>query len=521
MKLKHKFKFVIGIFVLLVSYHSYAAGTFVYCSDASPKSLNPHIVTDSTSFDASAIPIYNRLVELNSDSYDIMPSLAEAWQVSADGMRYTFYLRDDVKWHSNHDFRPTRHFNADDVIFSFMRQIDVHNPYYAISDRQFPGFNYTGLNRIIKEIEKIDGHTVVVHLTEPSANFLVAMTMPFASILSAQYAEMMLKAGTPEKMDTHPIGTGPFSYVHYQKDSRILYRVNNSYFGQKAKFDRLVFIIIPDPTIRYAKLQKGECHAMAYPNVDDVKRAQQDSRLEVQHIASINPRFIAFNLDHAPLDNIAIRQALNLSVNKQAIVDSILQDSVKTASGISVAGIPSQYIDEIDDLYDPLRAETLLKKEGDDHNLSIQLAIPKNLDQDGLNMVSRIQSDWENIGIRTQRVTFEPDSILTERADAMLFYPQKSDNAFNLTMRDCQRANMPFSYWCEPYYVNLLQKIQREMDKQRRIEYYQEFQQAVQQHLPLLPLVDLQYYVILRKEIKGYMIESAGIHNFNHVSIEK
>lgn len=78
------------------------------------------------------------------------------------------------------------------------------------------------------------------------------MTMPFASIISVQYAEKMLKASTPEKV----IDTGPFSDVHDQKNSRILYRVNNRYFGQKSQFDRLVFIITPDTTKRYAKLQK-------------------------------------------------------------------------------------------------------------------------------------------------------------------------------------------------------------------------------------------------------------------------
>ena len=98
------------------------AKTFVYCSEGSPEGFDPVPYTAGTTFDASAHPIYNRLVEFKKGTTEVEPGLAESWEVSEDGLEYTFHLRKGVKFHSNDKFTPTRDFNADDVIFSYDRQ---------------------------------------------------------------------------------------------------------------------------------------------------------------------------------------------------------------------------------------------------------------------------------------------------------------------------------------------------------------------------------------------------------------
>lgn len=105
----------------------------------------------------------------------------------------------------------------------------------------------------------MDDNTVQFVLTRPEAPFLADLAMDFASILSKEYADAMMKAGTPEKLDLNPIGTGPFQLQQYQKDSRIRYKAFDGYWGTKPKIDTLVFSITPDASVRYAKLQKNEC----------------------------------------------------------------------------------------------------------------------------------------------------------------------------------------------------------------------------------------------------------------------
>src|SRR5690606_33743451 len=106
------------------------AKTLVYCSEGSPEGFDPAPWTAGTSFDASSRTVYNRLIEFAPGSTETLPGLAESWETSDDGMEITFHLRQGVKFHTTPWFTPTREFNADDVIFSFLRQQDKSSPWY-------------------------------------------------------------------------------------------------------------------------------------------------------------------------------------------------------------------------------------------------------------------------------------------------------------------------------------------------------------------------------------------------------
>ncbi len=117
-----------------------SAKTLVYCSEGSPENFTPAINTTGTSFDA-ARPVYNRLTEFNRGTTDVVPGLAESWEVTDGGKTITFHLRKGVKFHALKDFKPTREFNADDVLFSFDRQWKPDNPYYKVSGGKYDYFN--------------------------------------------------------------------------------------------------------------------------------------------------------------------------------------------------------------------------------------------------------------------------------------------------------------------------------------------------------------------------------------------
>jgi len=256
------------------------AKTLVYCSEGSPENFYPAINTTGTSFDASARQIYNRLVEFKTGTTEIEPGLAQSWDISTDGLTYTFHLRKGVKWQTTKNFKPTHDFDADDVIFSFDRQANKDNPYFKVTSDNHTYYNDMDMPKIVKSIDKVDAGTIRFVLNVPNAPFLANMAMDFASISSKEYADVMMKAGTPEKVDQEPVGTGPFVLESYQKDAVIRYKANPTYWHGRPKIDALVFAITPDASVRFAKLKSGECNVMPYPAPADIPAMKR--RPEVQ-----------------------------------------------------------------------------------------------------------------------------------------------------------------------------------------------------------------------------------------------
>lgn len=126
----------------------------VYCSEGNPESFNPQLVTSGTTVDATSQQLYNRLVNYDAKSGQIIPSLATQWHISDDELIYTFTLRKEVNFHQSKDFTPTRQFNADDVLFSFNRIIDTDHPYHQVSKTGYPFFQSIGFDKQITLIEK-------------------------------------------------------------------------------------------------------------------------------------------------------------------------------------------------------------------------------------------------------------------------------------------------------------------------------------------------------------------------------
>ena len=193
---------------------AHAKGTLVYCSEGSPEGFQPQFFSTGTTFDAVSVPMFNRLVEFEIGTTNIVPALAESWTVSPDGKVVTFKLRKGVKFHSNANFKPTRDFNADDVLFSWNRMADDKQPVPQGHRRaDLRVLRRHGHEEHRRQGRKGRRYTVRFTLKRPEAPFLADMAMDFASILSKEYFDTMMKKGTPNAADIYPIGTGPFEFV--------------------------------------------------------------------------------------------------------------------------------------------------------------------------------------------------------------------------------------------------------------------------------------------------------------------
>ena len=189
-----------------------AATNLVFCSEGSPAGFDPGQYTTGTDFDASAETLYNRLSQFERGGTAVIPGLATSWDISDDGLTYTFHLREGVKFHTTPYFTPTRTFNADDVLFTFNRMIDKDMPFRKAYPTEFPYFTDMGMDTNITKVEKVDDKTVKFTLKTVDAAFIQNLAMSFASIQSAEYADKLLKEGKASDINQKPIGTGPFVF---------------------------------------------------------------------------------------------------------------------------------------------------------------------------------------------------------------------------------------------------------------------------------------------------------------------
>ncbi len=509
------------------------AKTLVYCSEANPEGFNPSLFTSGTTFDASSRQIYNRLVEFERGETTIIPGLAESWEVSDDGLTYTFSLRPGVKFHSSDTFTPTRDFNADDVIFTFERQGLENHPFFNVSGGSYTYFNSMEMGTLIESVEKIDDLTVRFNLTRPEAPFIANMAMDFASVLSAEYADQMLAAGTPEKVDLEPIGTGPFQLVAFQPDAVLRFAANDDYFRGRAPIDDLIFTITPDASVRFAKLRAGECHVMPFPNPADLAEMEANPDINLLQREGLNVGYLAFNTERGPFGDKRVRQALNLAVNKDAILDSVFQGAGVVATNPIPPTIWS-YNEEVEDYpYDPDRARELLAEAGFPDGFSTNIwAMPvqRPYNPNARRMAEVIQADWAAVGVEAEIVSFEWGEYLSrarvgEHETVLLGWTGDNGDPDNFlaVLLSCEAAKDANNYarWCHQPFDDLIENAKLTADVDERTRLYQEAQAIFKEEAPWITTAHSVVFEPIRNEVKDYKIDPFGGHIFYGVDIEE
>jgi dipeptide transport system substrate-binding protein len=508
------------------------AKTLVYCSEGSPENFNPMINTTGTTFDANR-PIYDRLIEFKPGSTEITPGLAQSWDVSADGKVFTFHLRHGVKWQSNAAFKPTRDFNADDVMFSFQRQSQDSNPYHKVSGGGYDYYSDMGFDKLIASIDKLDDYTVKFTLNQPQAPFLADMAMDFTSIQSKEYADALLKAGKPEQIDQQPIGTGPFELVVYQKDSAIRYKAFPGYWGHKPKIDTLVFSINTDPAVRLAKLRANECQVMAYPNIADLGSIKADHQLQLMQAPGLNIGYLAFNNQKAPFTDRRVRIALNMAIDKKAILDAVYQGAGQPAKNLIPPTMWS-YDNSITDFkYDPEAAKKMLAEAGFPNGFETDLwAMPvqRPYNPDARRIAELMQSDLAKVGVKAKIVSYEWGEYRKrvqngEHQMALLGWTGDNgdpDNFFK-PLASCEAARPgggSASKWCDKEFDALIDKAATISSQAERAKLYMQAQVIMHQEAPFYLIAHSVVFMPMRANVTGYTMDPFGGHEFGNVDLK-
>ena len=531
--------FLVGASLLASAPFAHAASNLVFCSEGSPAGFDPGQYTTGTDFDASAETIFNRLSQFERGGTKVEPGLATSWDVSPDNLTWTFHLRDGVKFHTTPYFKPTRDFNADDVLFTFNRMLDKDMPFRKAYPTEFPYFTDMGMDKNIAKVEKIDDKTVKFTLNSVDAAFIQNMAMHFASIQSAEYADKLLKEGKPADINQKPIGTGPFVFKSYQKDSNIRYTGNKDYWKpEDVKIDNLIFAITTDPSVRVQKLKKNECQVTLFPRPADLKALSEDPNLKMPHQAGFNLGYIAYNVmdkikgsnEPNPMSQLKVRQALDMSVNKQQIIDSVYQGAGQLAVG---AMPPTQwsYDTSIKDApFDPEKAKQLLKEAGVKEGTEIVLwAMPvqRPYNPNAKLMAEMLQSDWGKVGLKVKIVSYEWGEYIKrtkngEHDISLIGWTGDNGDPDNWlgTLYNCDAiGGNNYSMWCNKEYDALVKNAKIITDRDQRTVLYKQAQQLLKQQVPITPIAHSTVNQPLSAKVQGFAVSPFGRNAFSGVSI--
>ncbi len=509
-----------------------AAKTLVYCSEGSPENFYPGINTTGTSFDANE-QIYSNIVKFERGGTAVEPGLAEKWTVSKDGTEYTFHLRKGVKWHSNKNFTPSREMNADDILFMFERQWKENDPYFKVTSSNHAYFGDMGMPKLLKSVDKVDDYTVKVTLNRPEAPFLSNLAMQFAGVQSKEYAIAMLKAGTPEKIDQEPIGTGAFQLVQYQKDAIIRYKAFPQYWAGKAKIDDLIFSITPDASVRWAKLQKGECHVMPYPNPADLDAIRKDANVTVLEQPGLNVGYLAYNTTKKPFDDVRVRKAINMSIDKKAIVSAVyLSTGVPATNPIP----PTQwsYNKSIkDDAFNPEEAKKLLAAAGYPNGFSTDLwAMPvqRPYNPNAKRIAELMQADLAKVGVKAEIKSFEWGEYRKrmqagEHQMGMLGWTGDNGDPDNFlhTLLGCDSAKgggSNVAKFCFKPFDDLVVKAKTVTNPAERTKLYEKAQVIFKEQAPWFTIAHAVQLKPVRKEVIDFKLSPFGRHSFYGVDMK-
>ncbi|WP_371192765.1 ABC transporter substrate-binding protein [Glaciecola sp. SC05] len=500
-----------------------------FCSESNPGSFNPQLDTSSTTADASAHQIYDRLLEFNPTNGLIEPGLASSWLVSEDGLTYTFQLRQGVAFHSTNYFTPMRTLNADDVLFSINRWRDANHPYHDVNGGSYPYFDSLRLDQRLKSVERINGYRVEITLFTPDSSFLANLATDFAVILSAEYASKLMDIGRPADLDRLPIGTGPYKFREFRQNQYIRFERHTDYFLPTSGPQHLMFDITAKSSLRMAKLITGECDAVAFPSQSDLSVIEERTDLTLLEKPGLNIGFWAFNTSKAPFDNPKVRQALALAVDKTSLLDAVYLGQATRAKSLVPSASWAYQSNAKEYGYNPVRARELLDEAGVPYNFAMNvwaMPVQRAYNPNALKMAQLIKSYLSDVGVTVNIVSYDwnifRENLRLGMHDSVLI-GWNADNGdpdnFYRPLLTCSAipSGTNRAMWCNPQYDALVDQALLTDDFDKRTALYHQANELIFEQMPLVPIAHALQYQAVRSDIYNLKINPFGGIRFDDV----
>jgi len=507
-------------------------GTLVFGRGGDSVGLDPAYETDGNSF-MICDNIYEQLVAYKDESTDIEPGLATSWDISPDGLTYTFHLREGVNFH---DGTP---FNADAVVFSIGRMMKERNVKFFVDDIEIPAqerppeyWMSMEMDDTVGSIEATDMYTVVFKLKRVEAPFIANLGMDFASIISPTAFIKDSKGFV-----RNPVGTGPFQFVKWVTDDQIVLEAYKDYWDKEngPYLDRVVFRAIPENSVRFLELKAGNIDICQFPNPADLELARKDPNLKLVSQPGMNVGYLGFNHTKDLWKNIHLRKAVAHAINRQAIVDNIYQGMGQLAKN----GIPPTmwgYNDAVPGYkYDPELAKKELELAGYPGGEGLpelklwSMPVPRPYNPEGLKVGIAMIGDLKKVGINANVTSYDWGTYLKrqrEQPDDMDMFQLgwTGDNGdpdnFLAVLFDGLASPAIRTQWKNQRYHELMQQGRQTIVQAKRAEIYKEAQQLMYDEIPVIPVAHSTAIWPMRNNVMNFKLHPTASVRMKNVRKE-
>lgn len=502
---------------------------FVFCGQGKPSTFNPQLIDSGITAEALSPQLYDTLLTLDSTSHQPVASLAESWSVNDGGTEYTFKLKQGVQFQTTPWFTPSRTMNSKDVVFSFKRIIDDSHPFHEVGGGLYPWFAGLDFKNLLQDVIALDDNTVLFKLSKPNFSFLANIATSHAVILSAEYGQQLAAKDHKEQIDQLPVGTGPFQLKEFQVNDLIRLERHAKYWNFPAKMEQVVFDISHRGTGTLAKLLRNECDVLSSPISSQIPIIQKNENLELTATPANNVSFIAINTANQALSDPRVRQALNLAINRQNILDSVYYGTGTQAYTLLPPNSWAYQKDIVKIRYDRNYALALLREAGYANNLELTMWVP--LEPRAFNPSPRktaelIQANFADIGVRLRLLTddrFERvDLDNIDNLDLLLTGwigdTGDPDNFFRpLLSCESDRVGLNVSMWCNDDFNFLLDLALETQEQRYRLNLYRQAQNILNEEFPVIPLAHGVQFRVHDKSLTGFKSSPFNAQPFDRV----
>jgi peptide/nickel transport system substrate-binding protein len=519
-----------------------AGGTLVFAGASDPVVIDGALVSDGESIRVIT-QIFETLINLKPGTTELEPGLATEWEISSDAMTYTFSLREGVKFHDGTDF------NAEAVCFNFDRWFNFSGPLQSSSASYYYQSFFGGYNNnesedlsppLYESCEARNPTTAVITLTRPSASLLGALVQQAFSIASPQALEQYnADAGTVDEETgfrptgtfgtEHPIGTGPFEFVSWTREDRLVLKRFEDYWGEKAKLDQLIIRPIADNAARLQALQNDEIQGYDLVEPQDIPTIEGDENLKTAERPAFNVAYVGINQAKPPMNNLKVRQAIAHGLDRQAVVDNFYGGRGVVAEQMMPPEVEG-YADEVTQYdFNPERAQELLREAGLTPPVEIEFWYPSDVSRPYMpnpkNNFEAFAASLNRSGFRVVPKTAPWDPDYLGRVDEgnaghlhLIGWTGDFADADNFIGTFFQNFSPQFGFR-DPTLFKLLDDAEKEADRETRIEMYKEANQHIMEQLPAIPYAHTEPALAFRRDVEGFVPSPTTNELFSTVTI--